>query len=372
MSAVSILAAVLPPYLLHSLIVFVAVLVSMAMPELPAAGFVNPLLPPGTPFVEKLIKWDSHWYTYAAMHGYDERSIVFFPVIIMLLRLLTLLGIDMAVGGVLVCNVFGLFSFVLLYLIVKKEFSDAVARRSLYALALMPTSFYLNMIYTEPLFLTFALGTFYFLRQKKWWVAAFMAAMATLTRNLGIFLVAALGYELAMSGRHRHQMRAWLAVVLPPLSLLAFMVYSWVQVGDAMAFLHGQQTWGRHFNYPWINIWNNIQLIVNDAPEVEPGIVLDLLLVFLALTALLMTTLMPSFRVRRSLLVVGWTWLLIPLCSTTPWFPLYSLARFTLVIIPLYIWLALLPRRLYHAYLVCGGILLAYGTIGFCSWRWLG
>ena len=372
MSTVSILAAVLPPFLLHSLIVFVAVLVSMTLPELPAAGFVNPLLPPGYSFVDKLIKWDSHWYTYVAMHGYDERSIVFFPAIIMVLRFLAVLGIDMVVGGVLVCNIFGLLSFVLLYLIVKKEFSDAVARRSLYALALMPTSFYLNMIYTEPLFLTFALGTFYFLRQKKWWAVGLLAAIATLTRNLGIFLIVAIGYDLVMSGRQLQPSRAWLAVVLAPLSLLAFMVFSWVQVGDALAFIHGQQTWGRHFNYPWINIWNNIQLIVNDAPEVEPGIVLDLLLVFLALTALLMTTLMPSFRVRRSLLVVGWIWLLIPLCSTTPWFPLYSLARFTLVIIPLYIWLALLPRRIYHAYLVFGGILLAYGTIGFCNWRWLG
>jgi hypothetical protein len=66
--------AVSLPVLLHSIIVVVATLVSMQMPELAPAGFVNPLLSPTIPFVEKFIKWDAHWYTYAAHAGSPDSS----------------------------------------------------------------------------------------------------------------------------------------------------------------------------------------------------------------------------------------------------------------------------------------------------------
>ena len=155
------------PILLHSTIVIAATLLSMHIPEQAPAGFVNPLLSPTYPFVEKFIKWDAHWYTYAAQQGYDSQSIVFFPVIILLLRGAWQLGINVGLAGFIICNLFAVASFVMLYLVLRREFFDKVVQRALYAYAVMPTSFFLNSIYTESIFLTMSLTCIYFTKQKK-------------------------------------------------------------------------------------------------------------------------------------------------------------------------------------------------------------
>lgn len=364
--------AVSLPVLLHSIIVVVATLVSMQMPELAPAGFVNPLLSPTIPFVEKFIKWDAHWYTYAAQQGYDSQSIVFFPVIILLLRGVSQLGINVGLAGFIICNLFAIASFAVMYLLFRKDFTEQVTQRALLAYAVMPTSFFLNSIYTEPIFLTFALTCVYFTRLKKWWLAGIFAALAALTRNLGIFLMLLMIYEFIADWQQRKPALSLLAFTLPPLGLVAFMSYNFWRVGSAVAFINGQKEWGRQFEFPWINIWNNMRLLESSFPQVEPGVVLDSFLVAGCFVALLFMTFTSRFAIRKSYLLVGWFWFLIPMFSTTAWFPLYSMSRFILVIFPLYLWLARLPKGLFYSYMAINIVVLSLCTIWFTSWRWLG
>lgn len=361
------------PVLLHSIIVIAAALLSMYIPEQAPAGFINPLLSPTYPFVEKFIKWDAHWYTYAAQQGYDSQSIVFFPVIILLLRGAWQFGINVGLGGFIICNLFAVASFVMLYLVLRRDFSDRVVQRALYAYAVMPTSFFLNSIYTESIFLTFSLTCIYFTRQKKWWLAGIFAALAALTRNLGIFLMLFMLYEyIAVYWQQRRPDFSLLAFSLPPLGLLLFMSYNLWRVGSAVAFINGQKEWGRQFEYPWVNIWNNIRLVEASFPHVQPGILLDSVLVAGCLAALLSMSLMRPFNMRISYLIVGWFWFLIPMFSTTAWFPLYSMSRFILVIFPVYVWLGRLPDLFFYGYMILNVVLLSLCTIGFTGWRWLG
>lgn len=361
------------PVLLHSIIVAAAALLSLQVPEQVPAGFINPLLTPTYPFVEKFIKWDAHWYTYAAQQGYDQQSIVFFPVIILLLRGIWQIGIPISLGGFVICNLFAIASFFMLYLLLRKDFSECIAQRALYAYAVMPTSFFLNSIYTESLFLTFSLACIYFTRQRQWWLAGIFATLAALTRNLGIFLMLVMMCEyIVQYWRRRRPEFSLLAFALPPLGIFAFMGYNLWRVGSAVAFINGQKAWGRQFEYPWVNIWNNIRLLDNTFPQVQPGVLLDTVLVAGCLVALLSLTFMTRFKIRLSYLLVGWLWFLIPLFSTSAWFPLYSMSRFILIIFPVYVWIGQLPNLFFYSYMVINMLLLSLCTFWFTGWRWLG
>lgn len=92
------------PFAVHSMIVGLSVLAAMELTERAPAGFVNPMLESTVPFIDKLIKWDAHWYTYTAQYGYDKQNIVFFPVLIVLLRLCGELGFHVGVCGFVLCN----------------------------------------------------------------------------------------------------------------------------------------------------------------------------------------------------------------------------------------------------------------------------
>lgn len=371
----SALQAVILPVLIHYIIVFGAVCLSLYLPELAPAGFVNPFITPSIPFIDKFVKWDAHWYTYIAQYGYDDRSIVFFPMIVMLIRGLAYWDYHVAVSGFIVCNAFAIGSFVALYLLIRQDYSPFRAKRILYAYAVMPTSFFLNSIYTESIFLSFSLATFYYIRKDHWWLAGIFAALATLTRNLGIFLVGVIMLEFIIEfwrQSHRPYSKLCVLIALPISALSGFMAYNYWKVGNAIAFFSAQKVWGRQFEYPWINYWNNLLLLKAKDFVVEPGIALDALLVVMCFISLLIPTLFYTPHIRLSYLVIGWIWFLVPMFSTSPWYPLYSMSRFILAIFPIYIFIAHLSRSIYYLYLVSGSILLFFCTIFFASWRWIG
>lgn len=337
----------------------------------PPLGFINPLLALATFPWDNLIRWDAHWYTYVAVQGYTAQSIVFFPALIMLIKAATYLHLDAANAGLLLCNAASVLSFILLYNLLLLDLPRSLATKGLLAYAVMPTSFFLHSIYTEPLFLSLALGCVYCTRRKRWWLAGILAAAAALTRNLGIGLLLFMAYE-----RYRHTPRpgskALLPLLLAPLALLGFMAYNYHLTGDPLAFATAQAIWGRGFGWPWHNILRNLALIIQSWPHPEPAVILDTCLVLLSLAALTILTFSPRRRIRPSYLIIGWLWFLIPLFSTSPVLPLYSMSRFVLVVFPLYFFLAQLPPLWFKLYTLASSAALIYFTALFINWYWVG
>lgn len=365
---------VLVCYALHCFIVFGAVLYIDEHMNILPGGFINPHLTANIPVVEKFIRWDAHWYTYIAQQGYDIQSIVFFPVIMFFIRYMApLLDYNYGLTGFVICNVFSFASFMMLYQVVRLDYSEDTAYRALIAYSVFPTSFYLNSIYTEPIFLTFALACVYFCRTGNWLCAGLFAALAALTRNIGIFLTVFMIFELwkHRSVGDRRLKSAAVSIAAAPLALCGFMVFNYWLTGDFLAFMHSQKSWGREFTLPWINIWNSAAQIYLTLPSPEPGLILDFILVAFSLGALAVLTLSKDFRMPRSYLALGWIWLTVPLFSAAAWFPLYSMSRFVLVLFPLYLFIAQLPKAIYRiaVSLSAGG--LAWYTALFSSWHWV-
>jgi len=78
-----------------------------------------------------------------------------------------------------------------------------IIRKSMLLLMIFPTSFYLISAYSESLFLFFVLAAFYLLEKRLYLLAGVLAAAASYTRPVGIFLLPALwvGYYQQVSRR---------------------------------------------------------------------------------------------------------------------------------------------------------------------------
>jgi hypothetical protein len=373
-------AVIIPPLypalyycLIHTVIVFSAAVIASDSLMLNPGGFVNTLLPKTYPIVEKFIKWDAHWYTYVAQQGYNGLSIVFFPMLMSLIKMTAFFfDFDYGLAGFFICNAFSFASFIMMYSLFQLDFTRTISARALMAFAVMPTSIFLNSIYTEPVFLTFTLACVYYARIGKWWRSGLFAAMATLTRNIGVFLVLLMIYEFWEQYKKEWSVRRFpfssLAITLPPLVFLGFMAYNYWLLGDPLAFVSAQKAWGREFSPPWVNIWNSFRQVLQGA---EMAIVLDFLMVVLGIFGLLSMTLLPGLNIPRSYVIISWIWFLIPLCSTTPWMPLYSMSRFVLVIFPLYLCIAQLPVYLYRMIIMIGAVGMAVCSTLFTNWHWL-
>jgi hypothetical protein len=361
------------PFLLHSLLVLFSACLAAGLPAHGPAGFINPHIADVPPLAAAFIKWDAHWYTYIALQGYDEHSVVFFPALVVLIRGVAGLGLGYAASGLLVCNLFAFLSFVAMRAAFRRDFSATTADRALLAYAVMPTSFFLNSVYTEPLFLTFALTCVYFSRRGDWWPAGGCAALAALTRSVGVFLCFVVAYELFIN--RQKGFRLTLTVISPalaPAALLAFMVYNAFSFGDPLAFVHSQQAWGRSFGWPVDNYIRNLCLMGVLWPNTQAGIALDTFLVTGGFVVLGAATFSRRLAVPVSYLLIGWLWLLVPLFSTAPFLPLYSMSRFLLVVFPLYIVFANMPKALFICFLIVNALLLSLCTILFVNWYWIG
>lgn len=360
-------------FFIHTLIIFTSYFLADILPHRDPAGLIDESLYPLSPIIEKLIKWDAHWYTYIAGHGYTLQSIVFFPAIIVFIKILSYLGFNPGFAGLIICNLFAFLSFWMMYLTFRLDFSERKTRYALLSYAVMPTSFFLNSIYTEPIFIASSLACIYFARIDKWWHAGMAGALATLTRNLGIFLFLFLLYEFIKTyPRSSKAKYTGLSVFLPPAALFLFMAYNFYLLGDPMAFVTSQHGWGRHLGLPWQNIWNNLPLTFVNNPVNQPGVALDSFTVIINVVGLACLTFLPKCKVHPSYLMIGWLWFLIPLMFTAAELPLYSMSRFILPIFPLYLFFAQLPKVFFYCYITISAFTLLLCTSLFINWYWIG
>ena len=179
-----------------------------------------PATPPyGTKFVEGLppafrgwAHWDSDWYASIANRGYSYRpdeqsSVAFFPSFPLTIRVLSFvlpsgLFADY-ISGSIVTAVSGFAVVALLWRWCLDRFGSTaegrrIAAASVMLLAVYPYSIYLyGPVYADAFFLAGALGAFVLLERDRVYAAAFVGAIASGARPIGVFLAVALLARLA-------------------------------------------------------------------------------------------------------------------------------------------------------------------------------
>lgn len=197
------------------------------------------------PYFFPWANFDGEHYLSISIFGYKNLEQAFFPAYPGLISMTAKpvssdfpsLVFNSIYLGLLISNLAFFISLILLYDLIKLDFSKKIAFWALTALLVFPTSFYFASLYNESLFLLLSVGAFYCARKQKWWLAGVLGMVASATRVFGILIFFTLLIE---AWQQKKSMKEILGVFLIPIGLLAYMYYQWMTFGDPFSFYNLQ------------------------------------------------------------------------------------------------------------------------------------
>jgi len=302
---------------------------------------------------------DSGWIMNIAINGYEKEAFnattqhtwAYFPLYPLLWRWAAKVTGEFPLTGIALSNCFLLLALILLYKTVGAfGYDEAVAERTIFYLAAFPISYFLSLAQTESLFLLLTVGCLCAAKSERWWLAGVLGGLASATRFAGIFLLVPLCVLLWQA--YRKQLRVdpgkpqllpgrvlpnLIALLIVPVGLVAFMIYLKVITGNALAFASIQVAWGHRAGF----FWQPLITYLSDPALVSAGWDFRLLNFAAAVVALVCAAILLKRR-EWALGLFAAVSILIPMSSQPL---LQSLARYVMVIFPVFIILAIAGRR---------------------------
>ncbi|MCA9202883.1 MAG: hypothetical protein KDA59_07550 [Planctomycetales bacterium] len=210
-----------------------------------------------------LANWDGVWYAEIARDDYSYNSdrpssVAFFPLFPVLGRAVVAVTgwpAEYALVGVSHLSLMGLFILTCDY--VRRRYAETTVELSdwvLLALGLWPTTMFFRMAYTESLFLLLLVAVLWAM-ERGWrpWTIAVIVGLSTACRTTGVALLPVLALYLwqRRSNTTSFLVRSPLVLSLGCWGLVAYMVYQYVEFGDALAFVKTQQHWVTRHPESW-------------------------------------------------------------------------------------------------------------------------
>jgi 4-amino-4-deoxy-L-arabinose transferase-like glycosyltransferase len=340
-------------------------------------------------------RWDSVWYLEIAHHGYSahDSTTAFFPLYPLLLAAFRpLFAGNGVVTGILISLLCCLIAFYLLYRLVEIDFGGKVARRAVLYLAVFPTSFFFQTVYSESLFLALTIGCLYLARRKEYLLAGVLGGLATLTRSAGLLLLLPLLIMYVQdTGFNWRRILDAMFLVLVPLGLALWMLYLGIRFGDPWLFQKAQSNWLRQFSLPfgplgglWSGVvaaYNGMSTVltskdINYMPvDLDPRLWATYNVMNLLFTIPFLGLAIAAFRrLPLAYSVYSLAVLLLPLSIPSTYVPLLSMPRFVLAAFPLFILMAIWGEK--HPWfdklvMVCSLTFLGVLTAKFVVWTWV-
>jgi hypothetical protein len=289
-----------------------------------------------------LITWDGTFYWHIAHGGYGSlprEALRFFPLYPLAARVLSWpLGGHEGIPLLVISNGAALASLVLLHRLVVEEVGDrALARRSMWVLALFPAAGVFAFAYTESLALALTLGAILLARHRHWGWAALLALGCGLMRPVGVLVALPLLYEAWQQYRTgRERPRAALvvgALAAPVAGLVGFLVWVDRDYGSWRIPLDEQRRLRHGFQDPVSRIWDAVHLTVTSSRHDVFN---------LAFTVLFVVLLVIAVRTQHW---GWWTFALANMAVALSSPVIDSTGRYGLVVFPLFVALAVPLRR---------------------------
>ena len=314
-------------------------------------------------------RWDSFWYLDVVQNGYSLEynswglyNVVFFPLYPFLTKIVSFFTFGNIILAGWILSVSSLFLALFYFLkLVKKFHPEVDPYLPVIFLLIFPTSFFLNAVYTESLFLFLSLATFYYGLKKNFIYAGIFGLLASLTRVTGVLLFIPLIWEYLKI--YNFQLRSAfnlkiLPIFLVPLGTFGFFLYHYFKFGDFFLFLEVQKNWGRAFIFQkdHFNFFSN-PAIVNFCFDI-----FFIISVFIAL-----------YFVFRRLRISYGLYMLATLVVALATGTFMSIGRYVLVLFPIYILLASIKNQyLRQSWALISILLLAMYIILFVNNYWAG
>ena len=156
-----------------------------------------------------------------------------------------------------------------LFKLVRADFGERQAKRTLKYLMLFPTIFFAMLPMSEGLFLMLSAMFLYYLRQGKMLLAGILGALAAFTRSVGVVLVLPLIMEAYQrtfqEGFQKKLFGRWVKKSLPaliiPLGTIAYLLINYIVFGDFFKFQYYQQlNWSQGLTF----FWNTLNLLMDN------------------------------------------------------------------------------------------------------------
>jgi Gpi18-like mannosyltransferase len=264
-----------------------------------------------------------------------SRQFAFFPLHPLLLWLISHLTKDVMLWGAALSNLFLFIALLFLHkLTLAFGYDLQVARRTIFYTATFPVSYFFSVPLTESLFLMLTVMSFYAAKRENWWAAGAIGAFASAARVNGVLLLPAL-LVLSWQLYRSLQIKKILGLLLVPVGLLAYMLYSWWACGDALAFRSAAARWGRN---PGFFLTALTKYLIHPHTILEPWH-FNLLNAASALLCLFCVYLLLRRR-EWALAVYAFMAIFLPLSTGI----LQSLDRYALIIFPMYMALAIVAK----------------------------
>lgn len=330
-------------------------------------------------------RWDAVHYIDIATIGYHGTDMAFFPLYPLLIAWVGAAIGNHLVAGLLISNVAFFFGLLYLYKLLEHEFDRSVARRAIFYVSIFPTALYFSAVYTESLFFMLTVASFYYMRERRWWMAGIIGFLAAMTRVEGVLLVVPFAIEwatahwtmlkelyYAKASELRRAIVDLLPVALIPAGLGVYMGTLWVLNGDPLYFSHVQSNWNRHLAAPWTSVWNSIHKIsvASATPTVAGQQTVANQTLELVFTALMIAVLVAGWKkLKPSYIAYMALSILVPMSTSS----LMSMPRFALVLFPMFAILALWGARpaANNAIVAFSLPLLGLYTVLFADWYWV-
>jgi hypothetical protein len=332
--------------------------------------------------------WDGAWYSHIATHGYDNATTTaFFPLFPIVVRGVMELGAGPALAGVLVSSAAALAACFFVYRLAERWSDVRAARAAALALALFPTSFFLNAAYSESLFLALTGGCLWalYVRRDVFTAGAF-GYFAAVTRNVGVLLVIPLAYEW-FRNRREHGPDAIVGLLGPPVGLATYCFYLWKASHKPLLFAVAQKAaWDRTATSPlttvahgWHQSSNGFAYVfrpdrVFGTTSVNPPFLLSETVSFACLVVVVVLV-VGAFRYLPWPVAVYCVPVAIaPLLLPGPQIALIGYPRYALAPVPLFVVLGRLlskRRSVLALWLLATAALAVYLTLEFVTWRWV-
>lgn len=287
--------------------------------------------------------FDGEHYVSIAMFGYKNLQQAFFPAYPYLAKLVSnLIGSNLESfvwSGILISNALFFASLVLLWKVIRLDFSEKIAKIATILLLTFPTSFYFGAVYTESLFLFSSLLTYYLYREKKYFFAGVVGILMTSTRIYGIFVLLMILVDL-LKNKVSLLKIIQEKIYLLGISISGILFYMWFcfkNYGDPLAFYNLQNIVGEHRSSQLILLpqvfFRYIAKVIPNLDWNYLPVVFNALLEFSVATLFLIIILYSFKKIRWDYWVYVTLGYLVPTLTGS----FSSLARYVVVLFPAFI-----------------------------------
>jgi len=205
--------------------------------------------------------WDSGWYHRTVYWGYNSlaQCYAFFPGYPICIYVFNLVTNDIFASMALCSFIFGVAWIPFFQAVAEHYMTREAASRVTLLAAFFPYVFlFTTVAYSESLFLFACTASWYYYLNNKTLNASIFAAVATITRMVGIIMVFPMFLDMLHEREHKHLLYS----LIPPIALFAWLSYCFVNTSDWFASITAQNNWTMYSFPKWlVNFISNQKMI---------------------------------------------------------------------------------------------------------------